>query len=390
MNEDDNYLNPKEGKIYISPPLTNILDVDRKIRLVSKVINSSDEYAFGTIKKEVVLRHEKGSTKNIKATLIESNNSLVALNIQGYSVATDKPYNASFSFAGEELKVLYDFLHNIRYLNFEGFVPSSISDKNLSDASAKQSQIDKILQIDPTLIQEVLKTKITKEDVVAIGYRKNQLEVFEKLFNDGDYFLDLMTKKNKTKESLWQLFFEKNPWIFGYGLSYLFMSNLDDKKLEQLVQGFNAMVSGKRVDGFMKTKGIISNSCFIEIKTHETRLLQNKAVAYRTECWAPSSELVGAISQIQGTVASAVDSIGNKFRGKDKKTGNPTSEEVFNYQPKSFLIIGCLEEFQTENGINEDKYRSFELFRKNISNPEIITFDELYERAKFIIHQNEK
>ena len=66
MNEDDNYLNPKEGKIYISPPLTNILDVDRKIRLVSKVINSSDEYAFGTIKKEVVLRHEKVPQRTLK------------------------------------------------------------------------------------------------------------------------------------------------------------------------------------------------------------------------------------------------------------------------------------------------------------------------------------
>ena len=36
-------------------------------------------------------------------------------------------------------------------------------------------------------------------------------------------------------------------------------------------------------------------------------------------------------------------------------------------------------------GNNEEKYSSFELFRRNIQNPEIITFDELYERATYIV-----
>lgn len=50
-------------------------------------------------------------------------------------------------------------------------------------------------------------------------------------------------------------FFEKNPWIFGYGLGYVFLSSLDDKKLEQIVQGFNINGYGKRVDGLMENKG---------------------------------------------------------------------------------------------------------------------------------------
>ena len=41
--------------------------------------------------------------------------------------------------------------------------------------------------------------------------------------------------------------------------------------------------------------------------------------------------------------------------------------------------------FRSEHGVNTEKYRSFELYRRNISRPEIITFDELYERAKFIV-----
>lgn len=39
--------------------------------------------------------------------------------------------------------------------------------------------------------------------------------------------------------------------------------------------------------------------------------------------------------------------------------------------------------------MNQDRYRSLELFRRNTISPEIITFDELYDRARFIVHQNE-
>lgn len=68
---------------------------------------------------------------------------------------------------------------------------------------------------------------------------------------------------------------------------------------------------------------------------------------------------------------------------------NPTGEEAFNFSPKSFLVVGSLQEFVGDNGINQDRFRSFELFRRNTSSPEIITFDELYERARFIVHQYE-
>lgn len=136
----------------------------------------------------------------------------------------------------------------------------------------------------------------------------------------------------------------------------------------------------------MKTKGIISNLCFIEIKTHKTSLLDSKP--YRAGCWGPSKELAGAIAQVQGTVASAIENLSSKINPTDN-SGNPTGEEIYNYQPKSYLVIGDMGEFMTENGVNKDKLRSFELFRKNITSPEIITFDELYERAKFIVLNNQ-
>ena len=94
--------------------------------------------------------------------------------------------------------------------------------------------------------------------------------------------------------------------------------------------------------------------------------------------------MAGGVAQIQKTVQKSIESIKTKTQVKNEK-GELTGEELYLYHPKSFLIIGSHHEFESEYGINEEKYSSFELFRKNMFNPEIITFDELYERAKYIV-----
>ena len=177
--------------------------------------------------------------------------------------------------------------------------------------------------------------------------------MFNNLLTDEAYFESLKKKKGCSNEGLWQRYFEKNPWIFGYGLGYLFLSSLDDKKLEQVVQGYSVASRGKRVDALMKTKGVISNLCFVEIKTNNTQLLESKP--YRPGCWAPSKEMAGAISQVQGTVASAIENLSAKI-GVEDEYGNPTGEEVFNYQPKSYLVIGNMSEFTTEEGVRTERF----------------------------------
>lgn len=382
----DDYKNPKEGKTYISPRLDAFGDSDRKVRIASKVIESPDSYAFAKIKDDVVLRHKKDAKSHITAKFLEDNREIFVLSIQGYSVATEKPHNASFSFVGEEIGKLLEFVRNIQSVNLGSPSSVNISDEELNRIVLNDRQVKSLLHENQELFAEVLKSEVTTEDLIAVGYRKKQLDVYEKLLADPNYFERIKAKKNTTNEGLWQKYFEKNPWVFGYGLGYIFLSTLDDRKLEQVVQGHSVDSHGKRVDALMKTKGVISNLCFVEIKTHATELLESKP--YRSGCWAPSKELAGAIAQVQGTVAAAVDSLSSKINPSDSQ-GNPTGEELFNYQPKSYLVVGSMSEFVSENGVNKDKLRSFELLRKNTTNPEIITFDELYERAKFIVHHNQ-
>ncbi|MGR3899745.1 DUF4263 domain-containing protein [Psychrobacter sp. 1176_08] len=382
----DDYKNPQAGKTYISPKLDAFRDPTKKVRIASKLIESPDAYTFVKVKDEVVLRHKENAKSYITAKFIEDSRDVFVLSIQKYTVGTDNPHSLSFSFVNEEIGKLLEFIQNIQSVNLDRSSPMNIKDEELKKIILSDNQAKKIVQENQELLIEVLRSEVTKEDIISVGFRKKQLEWYEKLLNDSKWFEEIKDKKGTTKEGLWQYYFEKNSWIFGYGLGYIFLEGLDDKKLEQVVQGHNVNSHGKRVDALMKTKGIISNLCFVEIKTHTTQLLDS--TPYRTGCWAPSKELAGAIAQVQGTVASAVDSLTDRVSLNDK-LGNPKGEDIYNYQPKAYLVIGNMGEFSTENGINKDKLRSFELFRKNISSPEIITFDELYERARFIVLHNQ-
>ena len=198
-----------------------------------------------------------------------------------------------------------------------------------------------LLRDNEEVFNEVVRQALTKADVVAIGYRKRQLQIFEKLLEDDRYFHEQRARRKCGAEALWQRFFEKNPWIFGYGLRYVYVSGWDDKKLEQIVSGHRIFKDGKRADALLRTRGALSNLCFVEIKTHKTDLVDDK---YRSGCWSPSSELAGGISHVQGTVALAAAEIRTKLTAVDDD-GDPTGEEAYNYMPKSFLVVGNLREF---------------------------------------------
>jgi hypothetical protein len=53
---------------------------------------------------------------------------------------------------------------------------------------------------------------------------------------------------------------------------------------------------------------------------------------------------------------------------------------IHTVEPKGILVIGRLSQLSTF-----DQRQSFELFRRGLFNPEILTFDELYQRAEFIV-----
>lgn len=382
----DTYKNPVEGRTYISPPIQNEYGEKTTIRIVTRGIDQSETYEVAKEKGEILLRTTTGGKNIITAKVFEKSNRIYVLNIQQYTAATGNPHKLGFAFIGDEITKLFNFIRDVQTMRFGSERYQRLSDEDIKHIELTDAQANSFFEKNPELFTSIVQSQMTKQDIIAFGYRKKQLECFEKMLNDPNYFEWVEKEKKLKKEAVWQRFFEANPWIFGYGLGYIFLSGLDDKKLEQVVQGYSLNSHGKRIDAVMKTKGIISNLCFVEIKTHMTKLLED--TPYRPGCYAPTKELAGAIAQVQGSTADAVKSLAEKIAISDS-LGNPTGETLYNYQAKSFLVIGNLNEFIGDHGVNEDKLRSFELLRKNTMSPEIITFDELFERAKFIVSFNE-
>ncbi|CAM2175527.1 Shedu protein SduA C-terminal domain-containing protein [Burkholderia cepacia] len=379
-DEEQIHHNKVPGKTYISPRI--YIDAHEALRIASKVIDS-DGLHYATVKKEVVLRRtEKGRTEII-AKFLESTKDLRVLTIQAFNGQTGAPHKTHFSFVGEEIPKLLAFFENIASVEFESQDKINIIDTELRRLVLSKKQAASLVHDNQDIFSEVIRQEITKEDVVALGYRKRQVATFAKLLSEPIYFDQVKAAKGVTgNEALWQAFFERNRWIFGYGLSYFFVTGFDNRKLEQVVEGHDLINRGKRADGLMKTKSIVSSLCFVEIKTHTTKLLDS--TQYRPGCWAPSRELSGAVAQVQATVASAMRSLSEYIRPTDAH-GAPTGEEVFNFKPRAFIVIGSLSEFITEHGVNKDQFRSFEFYRNSISSIDILTFDELFERCSFIV-----
>lgn len=389
MEDIEYFLNKRPHKTYISKAIKIEFEdknlETRNLRIISKVIDSKESISCVKIKNEVVIRLTEGQREELIARIYEDTRGIHSLTFQKFTTRNGNPHKLSFTFVDDEISKLISFLSNINHLPFNSDDKYQITDSELDEILLSKEQTRKILIQNKEVLLDLLKNDITKEDIISLGYRKEQLNIFEMLLCDKMFFEDYRIKNGLNKpEAVWQSFFEKNVWIFGYGLNYIFTTNLPDKKLEQVIKGYDFTSSGKRVDALLKTKSLISALCFVEIKRNDTPLLSSKVNPYRADCWAPSEELSGAICQIQKTVQKAVKSIETRTMLKDK-VGNPIGEEVFLYSPKSYILIGSLTEFKTDCGVNEEKYSSFEIYRQSFKSPEIITFDELFERANYIV-----
>lgn len=390
------FLNKRADRVYLSRSLSqkffqksedgNVEELVRPFRIVSKVIDGRESHEFFRDGKQVSLRITDGERQEIKAKFYEDNREIATLQIQKYSIKGGIPHKSCFTFIESEIATLFNFIRNIEFLPLKDEKSAKLDDRFVENIVLTREQALQLLNHQPQLLEELTRHDISAHDVAVLGQRRNALAEFARLLNDETHFSERRKElgSNKRAEDVWQSFFENNTWIFGYGLNYFLNTPLDDEKLEQVVRGHDFSVSGKRVDALLKTQGLISSLSFGEIKTHRTDLLKRVKVPYRGESWQISDELAGAVAQVQRSVQASLTAIRSRIDIKDA-TGSPTGEQLFLYQPRSVIVIGSLHEFQTDHGINEDKYSSFELFRRHLVAPEVITFDELFERAKFIV-----
>lgn len=174
-------------------------------------------------------------------------------------------------------------------------------------------------------------------------------------------------------EEYWQDYFEKNKWIFGYGLDYKIL------RQEQSQPNYGGIringTGGQRGDFLVSTEGDYRFTVLVEIKTPQTPLLQGTE-PQRNGAWSLSKQFSDSITQLQANIptweikGSREEDNRDKFEKKD----------IFTINPNGILVIGRLNELGTR-----DKRNTFQRFRQSMHGLEIITFDELLKRADFIV-----
>ena len=306
MIDEKKYFDGKKNdRIYISKRIShkNSDDTITNIRYVSKVIDSEEIWEEVKQKGEIILRITSGGRQEILAKVLERNNGIYVLTIRRYTKKTGIPHEISFSFIGSEIKKLKDFIDDIVLLSFKGDEKSRVEESDLLKMKEIFSK-----NPDIKLIEETLRHNITDKDIVALGFRKHQLEIFKKLLCEDylqTYKKEIIKRESIKDELVWQYFFNKNQWIFGYGLDYKFQGILQKE--------FHA--SNSEADGSNEVIGdfLLGDkrfTTFVELKKPDTKIFGKEK--NRSNSWRLSNHLIDAVSQILEQKASGQIKLGNK------------------------------------------------------------------------------
>jgi hypothetical protein len=226
-------------------------------------------------------------------------------------------------------------------------------------AAIRRRNTESIKSIIKQLAEEV---SLSTREVNDLLQRKKRLSDFQHGLSE------------KRDEDWWQNFFEENTWIFGYGLNYVVL-RLEQSQVH--VGGMDLAGKGEKIPDFLTTTGgNVSFTVLIEIKTAETRLLAGTK-AIRSGAWSLNKDLTDAVAQIQASVEEWAH-YGSKHPTNKEKL---EKKNIHTVKPKGIIVVGCLDEVKE----NLAKRSTFELFRQSVHGIEIITFDELYDRARFIV-----
>jgi hypothetical protein len=193
--------------------------------------------------------------------------------------------------------------------------------------------------------------------------RKKQVEDFRIHLEAGDWL-----------ERRWQDFFVENKWIFGFGLSYKFLHLIESRP-----DFGGSNVSGRggvEGDFLLASQAETQFTVLVEIKRPDSELVQDEL--YRNQVHRLGQDLVAGVSQLQRQCLRWAEE-SEKSENKDLLE----SSGIFTHEPKGILVIGNSGTFKE----NRPKRRVFESFRRNLHNPEIITFDELLSRAENVARE---
>lgn len=333
------------------------LENQEKAKYVWKVENESEDN----------ITVSNGKRLKIQLSYNQDQDEIFGITLKKFDNGEEKE---KISISKVNLAQIQEFLNYLKKIDLKAFSTNRVYlNGNNPNNQEIIRQIETLLNSNDkiNLIKSLLgEENLTNEDIVNTGFRKRSLVEFKaKLETD-------------TNEKEWQNYFQNNPWIFGYGLDYRFVESSN----REVEVGY----------GNIDFASFNKFSVLVEIKTQNTPLIKKAKIKNgeevspnRVDSWSLSEDMINSISQILAYKA--------RWQVESEETKNRENYEstISNYtaDPKAILIIGSLKSL-VEDGdslkIKRLKQETFELFRRDSRNIEIITFDELYERACFIVN----
>jgi hypothetical protein len=372
-SEYDYFKLRKAAKTYISKVFTfNHRNTD-PVRQVRMVIEGGDRIHFGEIDGSMCLRLSGNTRKTQVSVLVTQDSKQVRrLTLQTFKTRAGDWIEAVEK--DDEFSRLLTFLSQIQFIdlsNEQNFQIEDISTKAgpkaIIDASDRGivDRIKGMAEAQRSTVLRSLHRSLSNEDINILLGRKEGLEEFE----------GQITAKEWT-ETEWQDFFDRQQWVFGYGLDYRIMRQFDR---EMTVGGGGTDNRNKPVVDFLMS--FTDYTVLVEIKRPETPIFRSTRGG-RAGTWEFSSEFMSAVSQIiaQRAEWSIFAETGQHY----DKAGKALNARTRN--AKSILVIGSRNAFGASSGDRDANVKrdTFELFRRECRGIDIITFDELLERACFI------
>lgn len=283
---------------------------------------------------------------------------------------------------GEEILSLYKSLTDLYSVyQLEG-IPSGESEYIKADAglnallTADSSQFLALLDQQPDnaleLISRFMSWISSQSDFTKIIEKLDQIGVEE--LQQLNSIAGLSTLKSgltiweanigNSNEEFWQKTFSQYSFILSQVFSYPVVI-VNDKAY---VGGKSIENTGGNVVDFLAKNEISNNAILIEIKTPTSKLLGSK---YRQGTYSISGDLSGGVVQVSNYKYNLVSEYNSLRQGSDFEA----------FDPECLLIIG---NHQSELDDNQ-KSKSFHLFRSNLKGVQVITFDELFSKVNTMI-----
>lgn len=174
------------------------------------------------------------------------------------------------------------------------------------------------------------------------------------------------TNFTSSDEELWQRLISQHSYI----LEYLFSWPSSIVAGKAYVGGKSVFNKSGSIVDFLIKNSLTRNAALIEIKTPATQLLSKE---YRNGIFNLSTELTGSLMQVLNYKHTLENNYFQITKGQ---------QDIFNsFDPQCVVIIGnCSNELDTH-----DKKKTFELFRAQMNDVSIITYDELFQKTQNLI-----